>query len=439
MTGVGRILPVRADSSRDAALLAANQLVHGYFDRRKGSLHFEFSIEEVESHSMRAVAVDGDALQAAAAIARAVDPEAKLFSSSNAAAVEAWGRQNFEQATALDPDFGTAWRDLIQSKRATLAEASELAAKALARQGLRSPVERAQIALLAGQLDKDPAAIGKASSELLRLIPNDSAMLRRVAEEETTARNFGHAVELYQAFLKVEPGDALARNLLGYAQFFADDLAGARQSFDEYGQAPGQGPNALDSQGEVLFMAGQFADAEKYFLRAHEANPEMLQGADLEKAAYSRWLAGDLTGADAIFEKYIKYRSDRADQSLAWRRAGWEYATGRETQAMERLEREQGPAKNLAMAQLVFFKSRPRMYEGLSRDLDNLAETYRRTPPSADGFVRVLYAKALLMAGRKAEAAKLAALWPLPGSGQVNEQAMLFPLYLELKKDLAKP
>jgi hypothetical protein len=40
LTGVGKILPIRGSSSREAAAARANHLVHGYVDRRKGALHF---------------------------------------------------------------------------------------------------------------------------------------------------------------------------------------------------------------------------------------------------------------------------------------------------------------------------------------------------------------------------------------------------------------
>jgi hypothetical protein len=52
--------------------------------------------------------------------------------------------------------------------------------------------------------------------------------------------------------------------------------------------------------------------------------------------------------------------------------------------------------------------------------------------------VRVFYARGLLKAGRKAEAEKLLELWPLPDSGEASLQPLLFPLYLELKKELGK-
>jgi tetratricopeptide (TPR) repeat protein len=286
---------------------------------------------------------------------------------------------------------------------------AEPAERALVRKTLRSPVDRAQIQLLHAQLRGDAAEASQARAVLVRLLPRDTAVLRKFADEETNARNFAQAVRFYQALLNAGTGDPTVGNLLGYAQFYAGDLAGARKSFEAYGRLPGQAANALDSQGEVLFMAGQFKEAEQLFLRAHELSPMMLAGDDLLKAAYARWLGGDLAGADGIFERYLKYRSDNSDINESYRRSSWRQATGREA-----VVRQNSPI-----------------------NLDVLQQAYRATPPASDGMVRVLLAQALLKAGRREEAERLAALWPLPEPGD-KEQPLLYPLYLELKKNLSK-
>jgi tetratricopeptide (TPR) repeat protein len=337
-------------------------------------------------------------------MANAIDPAAHSFSTQNAAAFEAWGQGKFDQAVELDPDFGAAWRGLVQTYSSEPTQAAELAGNALARTSLRGPLERAQLALLSGQLRQDPAAVSQASVELVRLVPNDSGLARKLADDETAARHFEQAVRLYQRVIELEPNEPILYNLLGYAQFFAGDLPAARKSLDEYFRHQGQEANALDSQGEVLFMAGQFAQAETYFLRAHEINPDLLQGADLQKAAYARWLSGDLPGADQIFEKYMKYRSDHADATVSWRRASWEYATGRQAAALDRQREVTGPTAQLAQGQLQILLNRDKVLDNISSDLAALDQSYRRAPASADGVVRVLYARGLLKAGMKAVA-----------------------------------
>ena len=135
-------------------------------------------------------------------------------------------------------------------------------------------------------------------------MPHDAALLRQLATQEMNARRFSEAARYYQAVLQEAPDDIEIWNLLGYAQAFAGDLDSARKSFERYGRDPAHAANALDSQGEASFLNGKFAEAEKYFLEAHAKSSALLGGGDLLKAAYARWLQGDLPGADKVFFQY---------------------------------------------------------------------------------------------------------------------------------------
>lgn len=435
LTGVNKILPIRASSSREAATAQANHLVHGYFDRRKDSLHFEFSIEDGATHKMRAVSVDGDLLKASTDLAQAIDSAARPFSSSIASAIEAWGRHDFARAVEIDPDFGLAWRDFIQSLIQQQPEAAAQAASAaLVRPKLRFELDRAQVQFLLANLQRDEAGIAKASVELARLQPNDTTLVRALADRESNARRYPEAIRLYKQVLETDPEDAVTLNSLGYAQFFGGDLEAARRSFEEYGKRPGQAANAADSLGEVLFMTGQFGEAERLFRDAHAKNPGLLKGGDLMKAGYAHWLAGDLPGADKVMEEYFTYRAQQGDQSVAWRRAVWEYATGRTEAAIARMKSAMGPVGELAQRQLVVWQNA----QGLVQDLAVLQRAYRSTPPAADGLVRTLYANALWRAGQNAEVVKLIDLWPLPEVGDPVAQSFQYPLFLALRQGLGQ-
>lgn len=422
LAGVGKIVPLRGSSSREAVALRADRAVHGYFDRRHGKLHFEFTIEDMAAHSMIPVALDGEALEAAATIAKAIDAGAQPFSTANTNAVQAWAERNFAVAVELDPDFGTAWRDLAQSQKMP----RPTVAAALQRPTLRTPLDRAQLELLAAQLDNDSDRIREAGSKLAELLPNEASLARLLAQQESNARRFPQAVQYYERAIRLEPDDPSQYNALGYAQFFAGDLAGARKTLDQYMKFPGQEANALDSQGEVLFMAGQFKDAEQYFQRAHAQNPALLGGGDLLKAAYAHWLAGDLSGADAIFKSYIEYLSQNNDSTMVWRTAIWEYSTGRQAQAVARLR---GWTDATSRNQLLVWDKKL-----VLPDIEQLRAQYLKTPPPADGLIRTFYASALRNAGKSAEAEQLTKIWPLPESGDPLLQSLMYPIFLELKK-----
>jgi tetratricopeptide (TPR) repeat protein len=294
---------------------------------------------------------------------------------------------------------------------------------------LRSEVERARLELASATLRKDPVARTNALTALARLITTDVDTIRQLAESEVNARHFATGAELYRSILRLSPDDAQAMNGLGYATALAGDMEAAKKAFEDYGRQPRQEANALDSVGEAYFMNGRFREAEKSFLDAHGRDAAMLQGADLFKAAYARWLGGDLKGADAMMRRYLDFRASLHDPLLDWRQAAWLYTTGRRDEAVAKLQT--APASPLMTRQLAIWKGT----ESPPKDRDALKNSYEHTPPALDGQVRTFYASALLDAGQKDEAKKLLTLWPLPETGgDPLLQSLVFPRYLELRR-----
>ena len=436
--GAAGAVPIQVAALRDAYASGAAQLVHGYFEKRRQILHFEFVLEDLGTHkSLRTVAEDGEMLPALDRLAKQIDAGAHSFSSTNPQAVAAWAQGEYENAVTLDPDFGAAWLSWARSAAAgdpqAKQQASGIAARALRQPSLRSPADRAQLEFLSATLRQDEPAQQRALMELARLMPHDLSLLRQLANREMNARRFLEAEKYYQALIQESPEDVEVWNLLGYAQAFAGDIASAQKSLERYGRDPAQAANALDSQGEAAFLNGRFPDAEKYFLEAHAKSSALLGGGDLLKAAYARWLEGDLAGADQLFVRYATIRTQQKDPLVTWRQAVWEYSTGRTEAAMARLSNVSGPAADIARAQIAIWKDPSK----LPQDPVALKQAYERTPPATDGITRVLYAAALAKAGQKDEARKLIAVWPLPGL-EVDPllQSFVFPKYLELKREL---
>ena len=434
--GAVRAVPVQVGALRDAYASGATQLVHGYFEKRGRDLHFEFVVEDAQTHkTVQTVAGEGEMLGAFDRLARQIDSSAHPFSSTNPQAVAAWGHGEFENAVSLDPDFGAAWLSWAQARVAARdqQQASEIVARALRQRELRSPVDRAHLEFVSATLRQDEPAQQRTLTALARLMPHDLALLRALASQEMNARRFSEAAKSYDAILEESPDDLDTWNLLAYAQAFGGDVASAQKSLERYARDPAHAANALDSQGEVSFLNGKFAEAEKYFLEAHAKSSALLGGGDLLKAAYARWLQGDLPGADQLFARYLTFRTQQNDPLVPWHQAVWEYSTGRSDSAVARLSSVTGPVGNIARAQIAIWKDPSK----LPRDPAALKQAYLRTPPASDGITRVLYAAALAEAGQKEEARKLLVLWPLPGlEGDPLLQSFLFPKYLELKREL---
>lgn len=431
------VLPLRVSSVGTAALANATQLLHCTFTQRSGSLQIQYALEDAERHRMITTgAIDGTALFAVSALARALDADgASPFSTPNPDAAAAWGSGDFERAVALDPDFGTAWVSWItQAAQAGKPDfAAELAGRALARASLRTPLDKAQIRLSYATLRKDEVARAAALTELATLAPHDAGPLLGLAAIQQQARKYAAAEELYRRVLAIAPGNADALNALGYAQGEGGDLEAAKKTFETYGQNPNQATNALDSLGEVYFMNGRFAEAEKYFAQASARDPNFLKGAPLLKAAYAHWLGGDLAGADALMQKYLEFLGKQNDPLVIWREAVWRYTTGRSEQALAMLA--QAPpdqAATMERQRAVWLGKAP-----IPDDLNQLRTAYQNANPAADGLPRTLYAAALVKAGKADEARALLKRWPLPESASDSLlQSLMYPRFLELRKAL---
>jgi tetratricopeptide (TPR) repeat protein len=437
MAGTPKIVSLRAPSISEGYLAAADRFVHGYFTRSRGALRFEIEQEDAATHKMTAYITEtGALLPAMNAAAKVLDPAARAFSTANEEAVQAWGSGDYERAVSIDPDFGDAWLSWIQSltQKGETADAISVAARALARPGLRSELSKARIEVVSASLSKNRSAEEQALTKLSAMVPQDTALLANLADVEMLARNFSGAADQYRKILAVNPNDAAALNSLGYAEGFAGNLDAAHKAFEDYGKQPGQKANSLDSNGEVEFANGNFAAAEKYFVDAHQMAPAFLGGADLLKAAYAHWLGNrsDLKGADAIMAQYLDFRRSAHDQAVAWHEAQWDYATGRKDLAIEKLKSASGVPPSLIERQAAVWQGPT----PVANDVAALKQKYDQTPPSADGQIRVFYAAALIAAGEKDAARKILTRWPMPGETGSDPlfDSLLFPKFIELRK-----
>jgi len=435
LTGVPKIVPLLAATVRDAYLEHAARFVHGYYEIRDGKLHFEIDVEDASAHrTVQSAAEDGAVRGALDNVARSFNPAAQAFPASDDV-IAAWGHGDFEHAAALDPNFALAWIGWTQ--QATTAgdnlRARDLAGRALAQPDLDSKFDRAQLEIMSARLRQDDSAQIEASRTLAGLVPYDPTVWASLAQEEVRARRFSDAARDYQNLSQADPSDSSAINLMGYARALAGDLDGANAAFQQYGRAPGQAVNSIDSWGEALFMAGKFDQAEHQFEDAYKREPGFIQGETLWKAGHARWLAGDLPEADKIVDRYLQDRAKARDPLVTWRRANWLYETDRRDQARELLMRvplNTNPQAAAAMnAQL-------RLWADFHppTDLAKLEQGYRESDPVNDGLARVMYANALVQAGRKSEARELLQRWPLPAGDDSLLQSLLYPMYLELRR-----
>jgi tetratricopeptide (TPR) repeat protein len=433
LTGAPHALGELVPSISDAYGSGATEVVHGYFD---GAESFHVSVEDLATHKMVSqIDARSATIKTMGEVARSIDSQALPFSTASEDALKLWATGGYEQAVAKEPGFSAAWLGWVDqlARSGDSAKASEVAQRALhLTPALASPVDTAQIEVLAATLSGDLVWRSEALGKLAQLIGLDGRLWQTEGDVSMLARNFRKAAEAYEQAAKLPPASPNAWNMLGYAQAYAGDLDKARASLAEYAKIPNQQLNALDSLGEINFISGKFAEAREAFLEAYKKNPTFLNGADLAKSAYAQWFAGDHDGADKTVGDFLAGRAKANDPLMTWRQAVWWYSTGRQEKAREALEI--AVSKPLASQQLAVWKSPP-----IPGNLGQLKQAYEHTAPAQDGLVRTFYAAALLEAGNKEEARKLTQWWPVPeAGGDPLFQAFLFPKFLEVRKALGQ-
>lgn len=435
----------RAPSASQAYALRPDQFLHSYYEQRAGDLYFSFQLEDAHNHK-----TDGQFTQSGAPIpvlgeaATWIDTGARPFSTRNPEAFEAWAHGDYPDAVQLDPGFSTAWLDLIRIQVQTgQPEAARVSCDAALMQDFPSEIDRLELERLDAALRGDHQAEFTALNKLTDAIPQNPDLLAQVAEAALVTHHAERAAEVYEQLVGLDPNQPGFLNQLGYARFLAGDLAGARQALDLYAEIPQNRANALDSQGEVLFMAGKFAEAERYFLDANTENPNLIDGATLEKAALARWLNGDPAGADELFDQYAAGRSIVGDPSIVLRQASWLYLTGRDTEAIAQLESVAGNAVSgqqqaalaAAAAQQLALWSDPEVLA--SQPIEAVERAYEQSSPFTDGLFRTLLAEAALEQGDQERARELAQRWPIPNSGDLLLEALTFRRFIALRERLA--
>jgi hypothetical protein len=163
----------------------------GISEKRRQTLHFEFVVKMSNLINAPNRAGDGPALSVLDRLAKDIDSGAHECSTSNAEALAAWGRGDFETAVKLDPDFGAAWLAWVEARSAEDAQqTTEIVQRALGQPALKSPVDRARLELASAPTHDDPP---QRAGSLAKFMPNDGALLRQLANQEMNARQFAQS------------------------------------------------------------------------------------------------------------------------------------------------------------------------------------------------------------------------------------------------------
>lgn len=504
LSGATDLYAQAVDSRSSAYAIQATRILDGYVSEYQGRLEIRAAIEDLDRRkTLTSFVLSGPAsdglLPLLNQLAKRLTNAARSFSTANPAAFHLYGQalsaqdsasalHEYQAATDADPRFVMAYIARAEILFAGNDRAGGLQVLAEARGKNPDVIDGAEIDYLSASGAGDSSGREKALTALTRLTPANSKPLVELAEQQFAGRKFQDAVRSYEAATRLSPDDPGIWNELGYAYAQLGDLTRARSTIEHYQALAPNAANPLDSLGEVCFFLGDFANAAKYFERAHQKNPGA-GGSELSKAAQARLLAGDLAGADALFEQYIALVQAPERGFAGLQRAQWEFLTGRRKGAMARIEqlipRLEGDARSFGLCQLSIWKletgdansaadladqaaahaqssqahnlsatCRAIVAMGASNSGSKMADaigllfarkyalalpllesTYRETSPSLDGQIRPLLAWAYIETGRVADARPLLALYPIPvttGSDPLFA-SLIFPRFLYMR------
>lgn len=317
-----------------------------------------------------------------------------------------------------------------------------------------------QAPALAPELPPDPQAalrdlFGRLSSNvpaseagnLARQRPADSRLAALAGRHALIQRDLKKAGQWFDKAIAVDPENGPLHNEAAYVLFYAGNLDGALKSLDQYARLEPASANPFDSRGEILLLAGRYAEAEEAFLAAYERDARFFASAPLRKAAVARRAAGDQAGADTLFQRYLDAIAGNPGTELF--RAQWDYECGRRRQAIAALEKLNTPP---ARIQLSLWRGEP---EGLGDTPQAnalrlaLKNDHARAVPVLQALIaaerpmeatqwEVLLAWAYAETGRTEEAKRLLARHPIPSSTLSFWESVVMVRYRDLKNRLGE-
>ena len=342
--GDARIQTFDVPTLRDAQSRYATQTISGYLSDEAGALTLHATVrDEATGRTMRTFTTS-DRSGSLNTLAKAVAAETGAPVRSDArlpaqAAIRALlsspaddpreGLAAVDRALAADAGYGAAHLARVELL-ARLGERDQLpAAIQQARSAGLTSAQQAQMDVLAAELQGDRTARAAALTRLAQLSPGSLAVWRAAADAQMNARQYEEVVRACNAILELAPEDEIALNVRGYAYTYAGQADRAREAFEEYRRRLPESANAIDSQAESMFYFGRFGEAEKLFLEAHAKNPAHLNGNEPFRAALSRFMSGDVAGADTLFAQFLADRRKRKDPLAETRALLWQCMTGR--------------------------------------------------------------------------------------------------------------
>ncbi|MCP4582457.1 MAG: tetratricopeptide repeat protein [candidate division Zixibacteria bacterium] len=184
---------------------------------------------------------------------------------------------HFERAISIDTNFAMAYGALstLYFETGRKEEAKRMIDKAASKFALITEREQILITIGKANIYEKREAVEEAINEYIAKFPDDGWGLRFVAEKEQKARNLDKAISAYEKIIDMDPGDALAYNMLGYLSYYNGNFDEAISFINKYSMIASNEANPHDSYGEILMNMGRYDEAIKEFEKAIKIKPNL--------------------------------------------------------------------------------------------------------------------------------------------------------------------
>jgi serine/threonine protein kinase/Tfp pilus assembly protein PilF len=216
-------------------------------------------------------------------------------------------RRNLERAVELDPEFAMAYSYLVRVYNALgNSPAAEEAVKKLEQYGHRvSGKEGLYIQALLSMRSKDKAKEDQfiaINRKIIADYPEEKRARLDLAARLNAMGKFEEAISVLDELLKLDPAFGPGLNLIAYAYGNQNKTDLAIQYFQKYAAVSPGDANPYDSMGELYFFMGKWDAAVEQFKEAIRIRPDF--GSD-NKISYIQALREDYSSALSWIDEYI--------------------------------------------------------------------------------------------------------------------------------------
>ncbi len=321
----------------------ATRIITGYFTSSGASLTVTAFAEDIGTQKLAGpIRATGSLSAIAASLAKQLNGLRPVTLNPDSPAIPEYSKaldttgqkalQHYDLAVQADPEFGPAYLGALQAAAATdAARVQPLLTLASAHSSKFSPEDRAYLQLESATLARDAQGRVQALAALAATNPQNIDAVKTLADAEMSSHKAADAARHYRQLTVSTPTDPNLQNLLAYSAVFAGDEPVARTAALDYRHLRPQDPNAFDTQGDIEFAFGHFAEAEKFYLASPDQGFQDFSPS--WKAGQARLLAGDIAGANTVFEKHRALLASASAPAAVYRAALWKYLTGHAQQA----------------------------------------------------------------------------------------------------------